>query len=53
MEKEKPQKQNEPKDPKLPVVNAEYTQPENSTNSMGVIPIAAPWIIPPDWPEIR
>ena len=50
MEEKKPKQ--EPKDPKLPQVRAEYPPYENSMGTTSVVPVAAPWILPPDWPPV-
>lgn len=41
-----------PRDPKLPPLRADDPRYENSMGTTSVVPVAAPWILPPDWPPV-
>ena len=51
MKKETPKKTLTPKDPKLPDIHADpLDQPQRVDPRL---PVTGPWILPPDWPEVR
>lgn len=53
MKKDQPKHPGQPRDPRIPAIRAEDGDLKNSMGSTSVVPVAAPWILPPDWPPVR
>lgn len=48
MDKKTPKHDTTPKDPKVPAIDAVSDQFKNSKGSTSIVPVASPWISPPD-----